>query len=322
MPISNRKKPSPNFVSAITRLPQLKQSLLFSLLLLSFLYPGQNKLQTTIIHPGPVIPVRGSVLSAADYPLSDSTPPPAITAHSIIIQDISSKSLLYSRDPDTPLLPASTTKLMTALIALDTYQLGDTLTVKQEDHAVGHTMHLVQGETITVESLLYGLLVESGNDAALTLATNHPDGYDGFVNAMNAKAQELHLTNTTYRNPSGVENYNHLTTTRDLAILAAHISQIPLLSDITSTQSITVTDTSGTISHHLENTNKLLGSLDGVIGMKTGWTERAGECLVTYVEREGRGVITVVLGSQDRFGDTAKLIDWVYNHHTWVSVDN
>ncbi|MBU1922640.1 D-alanyl-D-alanine carboxypeptidase, partial [Patescibacteria group bacterium] len=137
--------------------------------------------------------------------------------------------------------------------------------------------------------------------------------------AMNTKATELHLDNTSFRNPSGVESYNHYTSARDLAVLAAHFAEIPLLSEIVATKNITVTDVSGQLIHRLDNTNELLGELEGVKGMKTGWTENAGECLVTYVEREGRGVIIVVLGSKDRFGDTEHLVDWVYSHHTWVT---
>ena len=237
-----------------------------------------------------------------------------------MIQDVESKSMIYSRAADTPLLPASTTKIMTALVALDTWPNLDTvITVQSEDHAIGSTMNLKKGENITIRNLLYGLLVPSGNDAALALADNFPDGYSAFVDAMNAKAVALHLDHTTYKNPSGVEQYGHVTTARDLAVLAATALQNPTLAEIVQTEGITITDTTGTIIHELKSTDELLGQIEGFKGLKTGWTTNAGEFLVSYVERGDHKVIIVVLGSRDRFGDTRALIDWTYYHHTWVT---
>lgn len=320
MPIS-KQHPLSHFFNSLQRLSFSRQLFIFSLLLLSFFYPGQNQLQTLTLSPGLPYVFASTSGFLANFPLSDSTPPPKTSARSIFIQDLASFTPLLALNPDQELLPASTTKLMTALVALDHYQLDEVVTITAEDHAIGHTMNLFTGEQLTIRSLLAGLLIESGNDAALTLALHHPDGYAGFVQAMNDKALALGLTDTSYRNPSGVESYNHYTSARDLAVLAAYAIKQPTIAELTSTESLLVTDLSGNYAHYLNNTNELLGQLEGVRGLKTGWTENAGECLVTYVEREGRGVVIVVLGSRDRFGDTTSLIDWVYSHHTWVPVE-
>lgn len=281
------------------------------------MYPGQNYLQTLVINPGVVRSYHIPPLPTSLYAVSDGTPAPTLSAESIVIQDAGSSNILYAKNPDLPLLPASTTKIMTALIALDYYNLANVLTIRNEDRAVGSTMKLYKGEEITVESLLYGLLVGSGNDAALALADNFPGGYDAFILAMNEKAAALHLNNTVYTNVSGVESYGHATTARDLSILAQEAVKNPIINRIMQTQSITVTDVSGQVSHPLINTNQLLGKIQGVIGLKTGWTENSGECLVTYISRDGHDIVLVILNSADRFGETTRLIDWVYRHHTW-----
>lgn len=290
------------------------------LLLLSLMYPGQNYLQTLIIKPGKVRSYHIPPLPTHLYPVADGVAAPPITSEAVIIQDADTKTLIFAKNPDTNLMPASTTKIMTALVALDHYSLTDQLTIHREDRAVGSSMKLVQGEVLTVQSLLYGLLVASANDAALALADSYPGGYDAFISAMNQKAKEYHLESTNYVNVSGVENYSHLTSARDLAVLAAEAVKQPVINSIMQTQNITVTDVTGTISHELVSTNQLLGRVEGVLGLKTGWTEAAGECLVTYVSREGRNLVIVVLNSRDRFGETTKLIDWVFAHHVWQPI--
>lgn len=309
------------FMAFLRQLPSSRLLVALSFLLLFMLYPGQNFFQTLIIQPGAIRSYHLPVITPAAYPVSDGTPVPSLTAQSVVVQDAVSKTILYARQPDTALLPASTTKIMTALVALDYYQLEAELTITQEDRAVGQTMELESGEVITVSNLLYGLLVESGNDAALALATHYPGGYDAFVQAMNEKAQVLHLDSTVFKNPSGVESYGHVTTARDLAVLAAAAVNHPVINAVMQTPAITVTDVSGQIVHELVSTNQLLGKLEGVKGLKTGWTERAGECLVTYVERHGQPLITVVLNSADRFGESEALINWAYAHHRWDPID-
>lgn len=310
------------FIAFLRKMPPSHYFLAASLYLLAFLYPGHNRLQTTPLHPGVV---RGYVLSANlsfSYPQTDGVVVPPVSSHAVVIQDIESKTMIYSKNPDTLLLPASITKVMTALVALDHWNDLDTvIEVKNEDRAIGQTIELQKGEHITLKNILYGLLVHSGNDAALAIADNYPGGYVAFVTAMNQKAQSLHLDHTTFKNPSGVEQYGHVTTARDLAVLAAYAIQNPTILDMVQTKQVTITDITGSITHTLTTTNELLGKVAGLKGLKTGWTTNAGECLVSYVERDGHGVIIVVLGSRDRFGETAELIDWTYTHHNWITLN-
>jgi D-alanyl-D-alanine carboxypeptidase len=217
------------------------------------------------------------------------------------------------------LKPASTTKIMTALVALDHYPLNLVLTIRNADRSIGQTMDLVSGEQLTVESLLFGLLLHSGNDAAYALAENYPGGYNAFVGQMNNKARQLHLDSTNFCNVSGIDQEDHYTTVSDLARLAAEALKNPIFASIVSTQTRVVTDINGLIVHHLSNKNQLLGLVEGVRGIKTGWTEAAGECLVTDTIRDDKEIITVVLGSLDRFGESATLINWAYRSYDWIN---
>lgn len=319
------------FLLHLKNLPNDRLILISSFLLLTFFYPGHNALQTIVIQPGPAKTYDLSLPPLSLYPQSDGVEAPYVSARAVVVQDVGGKTILYSQNPDSLLLPASITKVMTALVALEYWSDLDTvITVKNEDRAIGQTIELVKGEQITLSNLLYGLLVHSGNDAALALADNYcaPSGargevgscgYDTFVKAMNQKARALHLDHTTFKNPSGVEQYGHLTTARDLAILASYAMQNSIISDMVQTRDITVTDVTGEHIHHLETTNELLGELPGLKGLKTGWTLNAGECLVSYVERDGKKIVVVVLGSQDRFSDTTKLVEWAYAHHSWIT---
>lgn len=308
------------FFGRFTKLDQSRQLLATSYLILTFLYPGHNPLQTIVIKQGSVKAYTLPIITPVLYPLNDGVKAPYVSSRAVVVQDVNSKTLMYAKSPDTLLLPASITKVMTALVALDHWSdLNTVITVKNEDRAIGQTIELEKGEKITINNILYGLIVHSGNDAALAVADNYPGGYSAFVAAMNQKAKDLHLSNTTFKNPSGIEQYGHTTTARDLAVLAAYAMQNPLIAEMAKTKSITVTDVSGQIVHQLETTNELLGSISGLIGLKTGWTTNAGECLVSYIDRDGHQIIIVVLGSLDRFGDTAALINWAYTHHNWIT---
>lgn len=308
------------FILFLRKLSVPQYLLASSIYLLAFLYPGQNSLQTIVLKPGIVRSYMLPSIEEELYPLSDGVPAPKLSSRAIVVQDITSRTLLYTKNPDLLLMPASITKVMSALVALDYWDDLDTeITVKNEDRAIGQTIDLVRGEQITLKNILAGLLVHSGNDAALALADNYPGGYSEFVAAMNQKARDLNLDHTTFKNPSGVEQYGHATTARDLAILASVAMENPIISDMAKTKLTTVTDITGQISHRLETTNELLGIIPGMIGLKTGWTTNAGECLISVVERDGHRVVVVVLGSLDRFGDSAALINWAYDHHKWIT---
>lgn len=242
-----------------------------------------------------------------------------LSAEGVVVYDVASAVTIYEKNADELLSPASTTKILTALVALDTYNLDDVVTVKTVANN-GQVMGLVPGEQMTVENLLYGALVLSGNDAAWALGEQYQGGVDAFVAAMNKKAQDLHLTNSHFTNPVGYDDPEHKMTARDLARLSAFALTNKTIAKIVAIPQITVSDVSHTRFHPLSNVNQLLGKVPGVAGIKTGWTEEAGENLVTLIERNGHRVILVVLKSKDRFGDTMALINWVFSDVTWETV--
>lgn len=255
------------------------------------------------------------------YPINISgRPAPVLTAVSALAIDIDSKAIIYAKNPDQKLFPASTTKLMTALVALDYYQLEQVIEIK-EVKRIGQIMGLQNKEKITFENLLYGLLVKSGNDSAYALAQSYPGGIEAFVQAMNEKAKVLHLEKTNFTNPAGLDYYNHLSTAHDLAVLATAAMENPIIKKIVNVKQAQVADTEEKIIHNLENVNRLLGKVEGLQGIKTGRTENAGECLISYTERDNKGVIIVILASRDRFGETEKLIDWIFNNYEWKKIE-
>lgn len=239
-----------------------------------------------------------------------------VTATGVVVYDLESGVTLFGRNTEVLLFPASTTKIMTALVALEHYNLDDVVTVATVANS-GAVMGLIPGEQITVENLLYGALVQSGNDAAWALAEYFPGGVTAFVEAMNTKAQELHLTNSHFTNPVGFDDPNHIMTAIDLTRLAAFALTNKTIAKIVAIPQITISDVTHTHFHALTNVNTLLGKIPGVAGIKTGWTEEAGENLVTLVERGGHRIVMVVLKSQNRFADTETLINWVFANYQW-----
>jgi serine-type D-Ala-D-Ala carboxypeptidase (penicillin-binding protein 5/6) len=272
---------------------------------MSGLVPESAKIPVTIPDPYPY-PVN----TTGVFPGDD------ITATGIVILDADSGVYLYKRNEDMLLSPASTTKILTALVALDSYQLDDVVTVGNTVND-GQTMGLLQGERMTVENLLYGALIHSGNDAAYALAEHFPGGVPAFVGAMNRKAKEIHLTNSTFTNPVGYDDPAHQMTAIDLSRLASVALNNKTIVKMVGIPAITISDVTHTYYHSLKNVNELLGKVPGVSGIKTGWTQNSGENLVTLVDRNGHRVILVVLKSADRFGETVKLIDWVFANYAW-----
>ena len=264
-----------------------------------------------------------SIKSSKVFPpnpvLAASSSFPILSAQGALAVDLDSGVSLYEKNPDTKLLPASTTKIVTALVALDSYSLDQIVTVGRIN-VVGQKMGIFQGEQISVENLLYGLLVYSANDAAEALAQNYTGGYDAFISAMNQKAVDLSMTNSHFDNPVGLDTDGQHATARDLIRASEVAMRNPTFSKIVGTKSISFSDVSGKIKYNLKNINELLGVVPGVLGIKTGWTENARENLVTFLERDGHKVMIVVLGSQDRFGETKELIDWTFVNYQWQEV--
>lgn len=244
---------------------------------------------------------------------------PILSAQSVMAVDLVSGVTLYEKDPQKTLLPASTTKIVTALVSLDTYEPDQILKVGKVS-IIGQKMGLMWGEEMKFIDILKGLLIYSSNDAAEVLANNYPEGRDVFITLMNKKAKDLELTDTHFSNPSGLDAVDQYSTAKDLITISKVAMQNPIFSEIVSTKEELVKSVDGKLSHKLVNINKLLGTVEGVLGVKTGWTENARENLVAYIDRNNRKVMIVVLGSSDRFGETKELIDWIYYNYEWQSV--
>lgn len=249
-------------------------------------------------------------------PKNQNIPPPVISANSALIKDLDSGVLMYVKEADKRVPIASTTKIMTALVSLEYYTPETVLKVPSLSKDIGSNMDLKENEIITFHSLLYGLLLNSGNDAAFTLASNYAGGEASFIEAMNKKAISLKLQNTHFDNPAGFDSINHFSSAYDLAIISEEALKNNNLSKIVSTKDTTVTSFDGKIPHHLININKLLNK-EGVVGVKTGYTPQAKENLVALIERDGHKLLTIVLGSDDRFGETEKLMDWSFQNFIW-----
>lgn len=279
-----------------------------------------NPSQSVYESPGPA-----QVQAYSTHPplpqMTGEDPLPNLSAYAILATDLDSGVTLYQKNSDSNLLPASTTKIVTAMVALDYYSLDDVLTVS-DSSVPGQKMRLVDGEEISVKNLIYGLLVYSANDAAEVLAENYPGGRESFITAMNLKIRDLGLKETFFENPTGLDGNSQFTTARDLVGIASDAIQDPFFREVVATKEITLESYDGKYVHNIKNINRLIGEVDGVLGVKTGWTENARENLVTYIERDGRGVIIVVLSSQDRFEDTKALIDWIFANFSWKDVIN
>lgn len=280
----------------------------FYLHLFAFSPPNQNALPPKkVLEPTPLPPI----------PYLQNVSPPFLTAEGVYVLDFPSYTPLYERNVKEKLFPASTTKIITALVTMDVFDPEDVVTVKRNG-IVGQVMDLVPGEKITVENLLYGLLVHSANDAAYALADAY--GYDSFVKKMNAKAHSLGMDNSSFANPAGLDNMEQLTTPRDLALASRSLLTNKLLKKIVSTKEITVSDVDFVYFHQLVNVNKLLGEIQGIGGLKTGYTEAAGENLISYYRKNGHEFIIVILKSADRFQDTRNLVRWLDENVKYYSL--
>ena len=221
----------------------------------------------------------------------------AVSAESYIVTDDFGIEV-FSRNADAKMPPASTAKLLTALVAAENCDLGSKITVTSAHTATeGSLMYLAAGEVLTLEDLLYGLLLASGNDAALCIAELVSGNVDDFVGLMNTKAAELGMDSSRFSNPSGLPDENCYTTARDMARLMAAFSENEVLMKISGTREA-VLDKRTVVNH-----NRLISSVEGVDGGKTGYTKAAGRCLVTTAERNGRRFFVVTLNAPDDWAD-------------------
>lgn len=251
------------------------------------------------------------------YPFVNTLPLIPLSAKAAIVMDASSKVTLFEKNSELRFSMASTTKIMTALTALDYYKDDSVLTI-QNTHVEGTKLGLLPGSQFYFKDLLYAMLLPSANDAAVAIADNYPGGSDAFVQKMNEKAQSIHLTSTHFADPTGLEDDGDYTTVTDLARLAAIAMQNQKFATIVGTKQKVITTIDARNQYALSNLNKLLG-INGVTGVKTGTTEGAGEVLVTSAVAKGQTFIIVVMNSEQRFTDTQALLQFVSQNVQFIT---
>lgn len=240
--------------------------------------------------------------------------PLSYAGESILIDILTSK-ILYGKNSDKKAPIASLTKIMTAIIAIENYNLDEVITVPKEAISQkGATIFLREGEKMTVLNLLYGLLLYSGNDAAFTLASKM--GVDNFVLKMNEKAKKLGL-NINYEDPTGLSEKNKAVV-KDLGFLTIYALRNKTFAKIVSTNEKEIWAVDKSFKHILRNTNRLLRDYPGTYGVKTGYTEEAQHCLIVANARGGHKILSMVLNHpSDQFEETRRLLNWVYDAYVW-----
>ena len=253
---------------------------------------------------------------------SDISKQPKKNSRAAIILDRKSKTILYGKNEKEKRKMASTTKIMTAPIVLENSNINDIVEVSKKSAGTGGSrLGLKTGDKITVHDLLYGLMLCSGNDAAVALAEHVGGSIEGFADLMNKKAQELNLLNTHFVTPHGLDNDDHYTTAYELAILTDYALKNKVFAQIVNTKNYTVTINGN--SKNLSNTNELLGTLNGVYGVKTGFTNGANRCLVTACKKNDLDIICIVLGADTkkfRTQDSIKLIEYTFNNYQNINI--
>lgn len=257
---------------------------------------------------------------------------PIISSESAVLIEIESGEILYEKNSDRPMFPASTTKIMTALLTLENLNLSDKITVPEDmGPADGSAMYLLPGETFSVRELLDGLLVKSANDAAVLLARTISGDTDKFAILMNQRAKEIGCKNTHFANPNGLHNPNHTISAYDMALIAREAMKNEILKSIVSQVNVTLNETAQTPEkRYFRNTNRFLWSeskiilnneyipikYDVVDGIKTGYTGEAGNCLVSSGEKNGIRVISVIFKSQgyEVYRDSRILLDYGFDN--------
>ncbi len=235
----------------------------------------------------------------------------AISAQKAILLDGETGRVLYEKAADSRSLIASCTKIMTALVVSEQCNVLDRVKIPKEAVGIeGSSMYLKEGEILTVQELLYGLMLHSGNDAAVALAIYCGGTVEGFAGMMNDKAHRLGLTGSHFENPHGLDSPNHYSTARDLAVLTAYAMKNPIFAQTVSTKNVRVGERT------LTNHNKLLWRVEGADGVKTGYTKAAGRILVSSATRDGRRLICVTINDGNDWADHAALLEEGFSRYS------
>ncbi len=262
---------------------------------------------------------------AAVTPVSSSTVKqiradrlPKVGARAWLLMDETTGQVLASKNPHDHRPMASTTKMMTSLVTLEKARLTDVVTAGKNVKVDPTIIGLDPGDTLTVEQMLYGLMLVSGNDAAVALAEHVGGSIPGFADMMNAKATQLGLKDTHFVNPHGFDDPKHYSSAYDLAVLARTALQNPVFARIVSTKEYRI---DAPIRWVFKNSNQLLNTLPGADGVKTGYTDEAGRCLVSSATRRGHRAIAVVLDGPDMYEDSGALLDYLLTNYDWESLE-
>lgn len=245
-----------------------------------------------------------------------------ISSKIAVAYDRTSGRVIWGKDENKRSAMASTTKIMTAIVTLENGNLGDVVKVSSKSAWTGgSSLKLKTDDEVKLEDLLYGLMLKSGNDAAVAIAEHVGDSVEGFAEMMNKKAAELGLTDTHFVTPHGLDDPEHYTTAKELAIITDYAMKNKKFAQIVSTKEHNVCINGYT--RQISNTNELLGILDGVNGVKTGFTNNAGRCLVTSINRNGWEIIVVVLRADTkkiRTKDSVKIIEYIYKNYKQINI--
>ena len=244
---------------------------------------------------------------------------PSVSAQSAILMEAQSGNVVYAKNADIRLPMASTTKIMTALVAARLAPLDTKITVDTRSIGVeGSSIYLTEGETLTLEELLYALLLESANDAAVAIAVGLSGSVEAFAAEMNREATALGLTDTHFVNPHGLDDAEHYTTAHELALIARALLENRQLAEMVATQKKTVTTEDSAHTRYFSNHNRLLRMYSGCIGIKTGFTKRSGRCLVSAAERDGVCMIAVTLNAPNDWQDHTAMLDFGFTQYRSV----
>lgn len=266
---------------------------------------------------------EGEFENTVEVTASSVTALPKTNSRRYIVYDRISKSMIIGKNEDVKSAMASTTKIMTTIVILEKSDLDETVTVSAKAGGTGGSrLGLKRGDKASVKDLLYGLMLRSGNDAAVALAEHVGGSVKEFAELMNEKATELGLTNTHFVTPHGLDDANHYTTALELAKLTDYAMDNETFAKIVGTKSTTIYINNQ--PRQINNTNELLGVLNGVVGVKTGFTNNAGRCLVTETKRNNMDIITIVLGAdtkKDRTKDSVNLIEYTFSKYKMYNLE-
>jgi len=256
-------------------------------------------------------PAAGNQLKKPVQPAEVSEVPSGVSADAAVLMDVATGDVLFGKQANKCRPPASTTKIMTAILGLELGRSDEVVTVSQKAAAVGEaTLDLDPAEKINLYELITGALVRSGNDACVAIAEHIAGSEEQFVQLMNRKALALGAQNTHFENTNGLPQQGHYSTAYDLALIARHGLQIPQFVSIIRQKETKIHFLEPDVFMDLRNTNKLLWNYPYADGVKTGTTTAAGKCLVASATKNGRQLLVVVLDAPDRFGDAKKLLEW------------